>query len=123
MLQVIRDRFTGGFAIFLLALIGVPFMFFGINYNFIGQGYAAKVDGEEISISVFENAYRNELNRYTEQGVEIPDEFRAVIREGVLDSLIRQTLVENYVDESGFRINESRMGPFFLAATIRHFPG
>ena len=106
MLQVIRDRFTGGFAIFILALIGVPFMFFGINYNFIGQGYAAKVDGQEISIGVFENAYRNELNRYTEQGVEVPDEFRAVIREGVLDSLIRQTLVEKYVDESGFRIND-----------------
>ena len=99
MLQLIRDRFTGGIAIFMLALIGVPFMFFGINYNFIGQGYAAKVDGEEISIGVFENAYRNELNRYTEQGVDVPEEFRAVIREGVLDALIRQTLVEKYVDE------------------------
>ena len=41
MLQDIRDRFTGGFAFFILALIGVPFMFFGINYNFIGLGYAA----------------------------------------------------------------------------------
>ena len=106
MLQDIRNRFTGGFAIFILVLIGVPFMFFGINYNFIGQGYAAKVDGQEISIGVFENAYRDELNRYTEQGVDVPDEFRTVIREGVLDRLIRQTLVENYVHSSGFRISD-----------------
>lgn len=112
MLQVIRDRFTGGFAIAILALIGVPFMFFGINYNFIGQGYAAKVDGEEISIAAFENAYRSELARYTEQGVEIPTEFRSVIRESVLDSLVRRMLVDNYVDEAGFRIDDKLLTDF-----------
>ena len=52
MLQTIRDRFTGGIAIAMLALIAVPFAFFGItDYNFLGSGYAAKVGDVEISFA------------------------------------------------------------------------
>lgn len=117
MLQVIRDRFTGGFAIAMLALIGVPFMFFGINYNFIGLGYAAKVDGQEISVNAFENAYRNALVQYTDQGIDVPPEFRQVIREGVLDSMIRQTLLDQYVADEGFRINDELVTNYIQRAT------
>ena len=49
MLQKIREKFTGTFALVILALIGIPFVFFGINYNFVGSSFAAKIDGEEIS--------------------------------------------------------------------------
>ena len=31
MLQQIREKFTGGIAIAILALIGVPFLFFGVG--------------------------------------------------------------------------------------------
>lgn len=117
MLQLIRDRFTGGFAIAILLLIGVPFMFFGINYNFIGLGYAAKVDGREISVAAFENAYRNALLQYTEQGIDVPPEFRRVIREGVLDSLIRQTLLDQYVVDEGFRISDELVMDYIQRAT------
>ncbi|NOX70755.1 MAG: hypothetical protein GXP15_16325 [Gammaproteobacteria bacterium] len=117
MLQVIRDRFTGGFAIAMLALIGVPFMFFGINYNFIGLGYAAKVNGQEISVTAFENAYRNALVQYTDQGIDVPPEFRQVIREGVLDSMIRQALLDQYVADEGFRINDELVTNYIQRAT------
>lgn len=106
MLQKIRDRITGKFALAILALIALPFVFFGINYNFIGLGYAAKVNGEEISIFQFETAYRNQLLALAEQGQEIPTELRALLREGVLDSLVRETLVDQFLDEAGYEVSD-----------------
>jgi len=106
MLQQIRDRITGKFALAILALIALPFVFFGINYNFIGLGYAAKVNGEEISVTRFENAYRDQLFALTEQGTEIPEEFRQLVREGVLNQMIQEELVNQYIEEAGYRVSD-----------------
>jgi peptidyl-prolyl cis-trans isomerase D len=107
MLQTIRDRFTGGFALGILALIAVPFAFFGItDYNFLTSGSAAKVGDQEISILQLENAYQNQLLQMSDYG-DLPPEYRQLIREGVLQSLIRDTLVEQYVIDEGFRIDDS----------------
>jgi peptidyl-prolyl cis-trans isomerase D len=61
MLQNLREKFTGWVAISILALIGFSFIFVGLNYSFIGQSYAAKVDGVDIGVGQFENAYREQL--------------------------------------------------------------
>jgi len=106
MLQRIRDRITGKLALVILAFIALPFLFFGIDYNFIGLGYAAKVDGEEISVAQFENAYRNQLMALAEQGTEIPDDLRQLVREGVLDRMIQQSLIDQYVDRAGFTVSD-----------------
>ena len=60
MLTKIREKFTGKIAIAVLALIGIPFLFFGINYNFTSQSFAAKVDGSEIEVGLFEQTYRED---------------------------------------------------------------
>ena len=91
MLQQIREKFTGGIAVAILALIGIPFLFFGINYNFVGQSFAAKVGGSEISIGQFEQAYRDQLDR-NPTWAQLPDEYRLQIRQSILDSLIRNRL-------------------------------
>ena len=67
MLQNIRDRFTGKFALVVLALICLPFLFFGVPSDFIATDYVAKVNDNEISQAFFENSYRNELLRYDAQ--------------------------------------------------------
>lgn len=107
MLQNIRDRFTGGFALAILALICVPFLFFGINYDFIGSSYAAKVNGEEVSLAAFDNAYRQQLAQYAEAGTELPDQFRNALKEGVLNRLIGETLVDQYLTSEGYRISDA----------------
>lgn len=112
MLQRIRDRITGKFALAILALIALPFVFFGINYNFIGLGYAAKVDGEEISVPEFENAYRLQILDLQEQGVEVPAELRAMLREGVLDRLIQRRLLDLYVVEAGYQVSDEMVTAF-----------
>ncbi|MEX0706997.1 MAG: SurA N-terminal domain-containing protein [Woeseia sp.] len=106
MLQNIRDRFTGRFALVILALICLPFLFFGINYDFIGSTYAAKVNGEEISMAQFENAYQQQLLRFAESGGEVPEQLREAIREGVLNNLIGEKLVDQYLAEAGYRITD-----------------
>lgn len=104
MLQRIRDRITGKFALALLVLIACSFVFFGITPSFIAGGYAAKVNGEDISAAAFEAAYRNQLLAVAEQGGEIPSELRALVRDGVLDSLIRDLLVEQYVNRGRYAV-------------------
>jgi peptidyl-prolyl cis-trans isomerase D len=108
MLQNIRDKFTGGFAIAILVLIGIPFVFVGINYNFIGSTYAAKVEGEDIGVNQFEQAYRDQLER-NPSWAQLPDEYRMQIRRGVLDSLIRNLLVELYLTDKGYQISNDQI--------------
>jgi peptidyl-prolyl cis-trans isomerase D len=108
MLQVIREKFTGGFAIAILALIGVPFLFFGINYDFIGTSFAAKVDGVEIGAGQFEQSYRQQMQQNPDLA-QLPDEYRVQIRESVLDSLIRTRLVELYLIDAGYQISDEQV--------------
>lgn len=106
MLQNIRDRFTGVFAIVLLVLLGFSFIFFGINLPFMGGAFAAKVEGVEIPMQQFENAYQSELSRFAQMGGEPGPEIRQLVRQGVLENLIRETLLDVYLAESGYRITD-----------------
>lgn len=108
MLQVIREKFTGGFAIAILALIGVPFLFFGINYDFIGTSFAAKVDGVEISTGEFEQTYNQQIQQNPDLA-QLPNEYRVQLRERVLDSLIRNRVVESYLIDSGYQISDEQV--------------
>ncbi len=105
MLQTIRDNLMGKVALGILALLALTFVFFGVNLNFANFGYAARVDGEDISAAQFENAYRNQMFALAEQGTEIPEQFRSMVREGVLDRMIRETLIDQYLDTAGFEVS------------------
>ena len=116
MLQKIRDRLTGGFAMTILAIIFVPFAFFGItNYNFLSAGWAAKVDDAEISLFQLENAYQNQLLQLSEYG-ELPAQYLVTIKSSILERLIRNTLVDLHVAESGYRIDDGMVTELIQAA-------
>jgi peptidyl-prolyl cis-trans isomerase D len=108
MLQKIREKFTGTFALVILALIGIPFVFFGINYNFIGSNFAAKVDGEEISVGYFEQQYRSELAQRPELA-NLDATQRQQLRRELLDRLVRDQLIRNYLVENGYRIGDKQL--------------
>ncbi len=109
MLTAIREKFTGGTAIAILALIGVPFLFFGVsNSPLIRQQFAATVDGSDIGAGQFEQAYREQLER-NPTWAQLPSEFRLQIRQGVLDSMIRDRLVEMYLIEEGYQISGAQV--------------
>jgi len=116
MLQDIREKFTGGIAIGILVLIGVPFLFFGINYNFTSQSFAAKVDGSEIEVGLFEQTYRDQLDR-NPTWAQLPSEYRVQIRQSILDSMIRDRLVDLYLAKSGYQVSDEQ-----LTAAIQRVP-
>jgi len=106
MLQNMRERFTGPSALVILGLIVVPFVFVGVSSPLIGAGYAAKVDGDEISLPAFENAWQNQVAQNPDF-LSYPQQYQNLLREQILNRLIRDRLVVGYLNKSGMRIHES----------------
>ena len=106
MLTKIREKFTGGIAIAILVTIVVSFVFVGgSGVGFSGQNYAAKVDGVDISIGRFEAVYREQLQGNSQLATLSP-EFRLRLRTNLLEQLIQQLVIDNYLDEAGFRVSD-----------------
>ena len=108
MLQQMRDKFTGTFALVILVVLGFSFIFFGLNYSFMGTSFAATVDGEKIDLNVFERNYRDAIQR-NPQLATLTGELRLQVRRNVLDQLIYEQLVENYLNENGYRISDEQI--------------
>lgn len=108
MLQKFREKFAGTFAIVLLALLAVSFVFFGLNYSFIGSQWAARVDGEEINAVEFENAYRNALQRNPDLAA-LEGPIRMQVRRNLLDQLVAEQLIDNFLNERGYRISDEQL--------------
>ena len=117
MLQNIRERFTGRFALVVLALICLPFLFFGVPNDFIATEDVASVDDVNISQPYFENQYQNEMLRYDSEGIEIPDEARIFVRQNVLNNIINDVLTEKFINENGINISDE-----FIARVIQSSP-
>ncbi|MDH5345612.1 MAG: peptidyl-prolyl cis-trans isomerase, partial [Gammaproteobacteria bacterium] len=115
MLQHIRDKFTGLFAGILLGMLAISFVFFGIgNFNFLGNTWAAKVDDVEISVFQLENAYQNRLLQIEDYS-SLPPETLQLIRGNVLDTLIRDTLLEVHVANEGYRVGDEQVAELIQA--------
>jgi len=108
MLQNIREQFTGWIAISILAVIGLSFVFVGLNYSFIGSSYAAKVDGVDIGVAQFENAYREQLQS-NPQLAQLPEQYRMQLRTNILEQLIQQRVIDNFLDEAGYQISDEQV--------------
>jgi len=109
MLQNIREKFTGWIAITILAVIGVTFVFVGgANFVFMGNNYAAKVDDIDIGIGQFEAAYQDQIQQ-NPQLAQAGSEIRSRVRAGVLEQLIQQRVIDNYIDEAGYQISDSQL--------------
>jgi len=106
MLTRIREKFTGKLAIGVLAVIFVPFLFFGVSAPLTGSQVAATVDGSDIGVSQFEQAYRDQLDA-NPSWTQFPDEIRVQIRQSILDSLIRERLINMYLVEDGYQISDA----------------
>ncbi len=116
MLQHIRERFTGVFAIVLLGMLGVSFVFFGIgNFTFLSGDYAAKVEDVEISLFQLESAYQNQLLNYSDYG-NIPPELRQTLKVNTLERMIRETLVDVHVAEQGYRVSDEQVAQIIQSA-------
>lgn len=109
MLQDIRDNLTGKAALVVLGVIVASFVFVGgASFTTIGSNYAAKVDGQDIGINQFENAYRDQIQR-NPQFAALPEEYRLQLRTNILEQLIQQRVIDNYLDDAGFKITDKQL--------------
>ncbi|MCJ7592495.1 MAG: SurA N-terminal domain-containing protein [Woeseiaceae bacterium] len=117
MLQHIRDNLMGKVAIVVLGTIALSFIFVGGGkFTTIGSSYAAKVDGVDIGINQFEAAYRDQIQA-NPQYAALPEQYRLQLRGNILEQLIQQRVVDNYLDEAGFRISDRQ-----LTEVVHQFP-
>jgi peptidyl-prolyl cis-trans isomerase D len=99
---------------FILALIMIPFAFFGVDYYFRGAGgpgEVAKFDGGRITEAEFANAIRNQQEqlRSTAQGVDPAIFDNPEVRFNLIQQMLRERLVEKKGADLHFRVSNSEV--------------
>ena len=107
MLQNIREKFMGRIAVAILGVIALTFVFVGgANFAFIGSNYAATVDDVEIGLGQFEAAYREQLQE-NPAFAQLSEDLRMQLRRNILEQLIQQRVLDNYLIDAGFQIDDA----------------
>jgi peptidyl-prolyl cis-trans isomerase D len=110
MLQTIHDRLKGWLAGVVLGVIGLVFVFWGINWTMSAPNYAAKVNGNEISSSEVRQAYQQQLAQYQRQANgQIDDAQRNEIKRHVLDQYVNTEAVVTRADALGYRVSDQEL--------------
>ena len=109
MLQTIREKLTGWFAIIILGAIALTLVitFGNIDTGFTGASTAASVNGEDIPVSEFRAIYRQQRQEWeTNFRAEVPEEVAVGMAESVVQSIVRNRAVAQHVRAQGYRIND-----------------
>ena len=122
-LQSIRDRLTGIIAIFIFAILIIPFAFVGVSSYFTSDAVnaVAVVNDQEITISEFNTGFQNYRRRMQAQlGASFDPELfdQPIVRRQFLDQMIDEELLAQVSIEAGLAVDDQR-----LALAIREIEG
>jgi peptidyl-prolyl cis-trans isomerase D len=112
MLQAIHDNLKGVFAMVILGVLAVVFVFWGVEFVSVGGLTATQgieVNGESVDTNEVRQAYQEELTRYQVAlgGAEMPGDLREQLRQQVLDGAVRSELVRQRTDDLRFRATDA----------------
>jgi len=112
MLQTIRERFTGPIAFAVIGAIGITLVisFGNMDTGGISGNAAAEINGEEIPLVDYQRVLQTQLVRQQErfQG-ELPAPLQEQLERNVLESMVRNKVVTQYVRDAGYRVSEDRV--------------
>lgn len=122
MLQAIRERVTGIVAIFVLGLLAVPFLFFGVEsyIRAVPQDAVATVGDHEISTSEFQTSFARFRAEQRQQQGAAHDEIainQPVVRRQHLEGMIDEVLLRKHAENMGLVISAD-----MLVDLIRQIP-
>lgn len=109
MLQTIREKLTGWFAIFILGAIALTLVisFGNIDTGFSGGAVAATVNGEDIAVREFRQLYQKQRQQWeSNYRTQMPEVLAEEMGNSVIQSLVRNRVVAQYVRDEGYRIND-----------------
>lgn len=117
MLERIREGSQGPWAMAIIALIVLSFVFAGVGSYLTSSGTTAvaTVNGEEISAQELERAYQNQRAQMESQfGESIAqlfssEQYLADFRKNVLDRLIAEKLIQQQAAEMGLRVSDKQI--------------
>ena len=124
MLENIRESSQGMTAKIILGVIILTFAVAGLgSYTNSADTSVATVNGEKISQQEFDKAYQAQRNRMAQQFGDMFDtlsndsNYMANFRQGVLDNLINERLLDQSADSLAIRVSDE-----LLKKTIREMP-
>jgi peptidyl-prolyl cis-trans isomerase D len=110
MLQQIRDKITGWFAIVFLGAIAIVFIFWGIQFESSVNLAAAKVNGEKIPLEEVRRAWQE---RQTELQQAARDELAPEVvkteQQRIVDEYVGRALLLQRADELGYRVSDREL--------------
>lgn len=111
MLQAIRDRVTGIIAIFVLGLLAVPFLFFGMEsyMRSVPEDSVAIIGDAEISSSEFQTSFAQYRRQQREQLGDDYDDIemnQPEARREHLESMIEEVLLQEYALDLGLEVGD-----------------
>ncbi|MBT8062753.1 MAG: SurA N-terminal domain-containing protein, partial [Gammaproteobacteria bacterium] len=114
MLRTIRETSLGKWiTTLILAFIAVGFIFWGIDFNLGTSTFAARVNGEEISLEEYQRQARIQQTEYqATYRIELNDDLRREIRGNVLEGLIRDELLEQRLGDRRYRVSDAPLTEF-----------
>jgi peptidyl-prolyl cis-trans isomerase D len=108
MLQSIHDKLKGWLAGVVLGIIGLVFVFWGINWTMTAPSYAAKVNGSEVSVNDVRQSYQQQLAQVERQAKgSLSDTQRNDIKKRVLDEYVNSEALVTRADALGYRVSDS----------------
>jgi peptidyl-prolyl cis-trans isomerase D len=118
MLQKIRERISGPFAILFLGAIAVVFIFWGVQFESATTSAAATVNGKDISQQAVRQAWQDrQAELQTQLRDELPPELVKSEQAKLVDDFITRELLLQRAHESGYRVSDRE-----LAESITRIP-
>jgi peptidyl-prolyl cis-trans isomerase D len=118
MLQRIRDKTSGWFAIVFLGAIAIVFIFWGIQFESSVTSAAASVNGKDIPAATVRQAWQDRQSELQQQmRDELPPELVKSEQARLVDEYITRELLVQRAHDSGYRVSDRE-----LAETLTQIP-
>ncbi len=116
MLQKIGDKLQGQrwLALVMLGMLALVFAAWGaygiVDFTSSGGNYAAKVNGEEISLTAVKEAWQRQEPQYLRVfGGDIPAAQRDLLQARILDEYIRNAAIYQHAERLGFAVTDAQV--------------